>query len=230
MWRGHWSRKGKDMRDEELRLKLAEYGQRLMAEGLVTGPGGNLSARAGNIIYLSSSGLAFDEMGPEDYVGVDLNSGEVIEGKGRATSEYLVHLACYRKRSDIGAVVHTHPRYTVALSSAGHDIKAMFPDFHIYTHSKIPHIDYITVNTQELADAVEAVGVELVLPEDVEEVVVVAQVEARKEPRQELVLQGIRRPQVEDRRPRRRLSAFGFEKPREHQHQNFQQSWLRQCL
>ncbi|MBW1946158.1 MAG: class II aldolase/adducin family protein [Deltaproteobacteria bacterium] len=145
------------MRDEELRIKLVEYGQRLMAEGLVTGPGGNLSARAGNIIYLSPSGLAFDEMGAGDYVGMDLNSGEVIEGEGRPTSEYLVHLVCYRKRSDIGAVVHTHPRYTVALSSAGHDIKAMFPDFHIYTHSKTPHIDYITVNTQELADAVEGV-------------------------------------------------------------------------
>jgi L-fuculose-phosphate aldolase len=138
-------------------MKLVEYGRRLMAEGLVTGPGGNLSARAGNIIYLSPSGLAFDEMGADDYVGMDMESGQVVDGKGRPTSEYLVHMACYRKRPDIGAVVHTHPRYTVALSSSGHDIQAMFPDFHIYTHSKIPHIDYITVNTRELADAVEAV-------------------------------------------------------------------------
>lgn len=145
------------MRDEELRIKLVEYGKRLMAERLVTGPGGNISAKEGNIIYLSPSGLAFDEMGPEDYVGMDLTTGEVVEGEGRTTSEFLVHMACYRKRSDIGAVVHTHPPYTVALSSSGHHIKAMFPDFHIYTHSKTPHIDYITVNTQELADAVEKV-------------------------------------------------------------------------
>jgi L-fuculose-phosphate aldolase len=145
------------MRDEELRIKLVEYGKRLMAERLVTGPGGNISAKEGNIIYLSPSGLAFDEMGPEDYVGMDLTTGEVVEGERRTTSEFLVHMACYRKRSDIGAVVHTHPPYTVALSSSGHHIKAMFPDFHIYTHSKTPHIDYITVNTQELADAVEKV-------------------------------------------------------------------------
>jgi len=146
------------MRDEGLRKKLAEYGRRLMAEGLVTGPGGNISARSENLIYVSASGLAFDEMTPEDYVGMDLHTGEVLEGERRPTSESLVHLACYRRRPDIGAVIHTHPRYTVALSSSGHDIKAMFPDFHIYTHSKTPHIDYITVNTQALADAVEKVA------------------------------------------------------------------------
>jgi L-fuculose-phosphate aldolase len=145
------------MRHEELRIKLVEYGKRLMADRLVTGPGGNISAKEGNIVYLSPSGLAFDEMGPEDYVGMDLTTGQVVEGERRTTSEFLVHMACYRKRSDIGAVVHTHPPYTVALSSSGHHIKAMFPDFHIYTHSKTPHIDYITVNTQELADAVEKV-------------------------------------------------------------------------
>ena len=145
------------MRDEALRIKLVEYGRRLMAEGLVTGPGGNISARSGNLVYVSASGLAFDEMEPADYVGMDLETREIMEGERRPSSEVLVHLACYRKRSDIGALIHTHPRYTVALSSSGHDIKAMFPDFHIYTHSKIPHIDYITVNTPELATAVEAV-------------------------------------------------------------------------
>ena len=89
------------MRDEELRIKLVEYGKRLMVERLVTGPGGNISAKEGNIIYLSPSGLAFDEMGPEDYVGMDLTTGEVVEGERRTTSEFLVHMACYRKRSDI---------------------------------------------------------------------------------------------------------------------------------
>ena len=54
------------MRDEALRIKLVEYGRRLMAEGLVTGPGGNISARSGNLVYVSASGLAFDEMEPAD--------------------------------------------------------------------------------------------------------------------------------------------------------------------
>ena len=145
------------MRNEALRKELVKTGKRLMAEGLVTGPGGNLSAIAEGIVYLSPSGYAFDELTPEDYVGIEIASGEIIEGKRRPTSEFLMHLACYRQRPDIGAVVHTHPRYTISLSSSGHDIKAMFADFHIYTMSKIPHIDYITVTTPELAEAVASV-------------------------------------------------------------------------
>ena len=34
------------MRDEALRIKLVEYGRRLMAEGLVTGPGGKQPPQA----------------------------------------------------------------------------------------------------------------------------------------------------------------------------------------
>ncbi|UCF91393.1 MAG: class II aldolase/adducin family protein [Desulfobacterales bacterium] len=145
------------MRDLAIRTELVKYGRRLIDEGLVTGPGGNLSARAGAVAYLSPSGYAFDELRPEDYVGIEIASGEIVAGEHRPTSEFLMHLACYRRRPDIGAVVHTHPRYTIAMSSAGHDIKAMFADFHIYTMSRIPHIDYITVTTPEMARAVEAV-------------------------------------------------------------------------
>ncbi len=145
------------MRGETIRQELVEYGNKLIAEGLVAGPGGNISARDENIIYLSPSGYAFDELQPEDYVGLDIESGEVVEGEHRPTSEFLMHLFAYRKRPDIGAVVHTHPRYTIAMTSSGHDLKAMFADFHIYTHSMIPHIDYVTVTTPEMARAVEAV-------------------------------------------------------------------------
>ena len=144
------------MRDRAIREELVAYGNRLMSDGLVAGPGGNISAREGDLIYLSPSGFAFDELQPQDYVGLDIETGEVVEGEHRPTSEFLMHLFCYRKRPEIGAVVHTHPRYAVALSSSGHDLKAIFADFHIYTKSNIPHIDYVTVTTPEMARAVEA--------------------------------------------------------------------------
>jgi L-fuculose-phosphate aldolase len=147
------------MRNESIRNELVLYGKRLVADGLVTGPGGNISARERDRVYLSPSGYAFDELGPEDFVAMSVDSGEIVEGDKRPTSEFLMHLACYRKRPDIAAVIHTHPRYTIALSSSGNTIRAMFADFHIYTLSRIPHIDYITVTTPELARAVEqAVG------------------------------------------------------------------------
>ena len=68
-----------------------------------------------------------------------------------------MHLACYRHRTDVAAVVHTHPQYTIALASSGHNLKPMFADAIIYLGRHIPHLDYITVTTPELAAAVEGV-------------------------------------------------------------------------
>lgn len=140
---------------QELRIELSEYGKKLIESGLVTGAGGNISARFENVVLMSPSGFSLAECKPEDFVALDLESGNVIEGDKRPTSEYLMHLYCFRKRPDITAVVHCHPRYTVAVSSSGFDIKAMFADFQIYVGSNLPHIDYITVTTPELAKAVE---------------------------------------------------------------------------
>lgn len=148
------------MNNQAVREELVSWGNRLIREGLVTGPGGNISARSGDIIYVSPSGYAFDELGPEDYVGVDLNTGQLVEGTLKPTSETEMHLACYRKRPDITAVFHTHPKYTIAMASSGHTLQAMCAEFHIYAGAHIPHVDYVTVTTPALARAVEAVVTE----------------------------------------------------------------------
>jgi len=145
------------MNNQALREELVSWGNRLIREGLVTGPGGNISARSGDIIYVSPSGYAFDELGPDDYVGVDLNTGQQVDGTLRPTSETEMHLGCYRKRPDVTTVFHTHPKYTIAMASAGHTLQAMCAEFHIYAGSHIPHVDYVTVTTPALAQAVEAV-------------------------------------------------------------------------
>lgn len=135
--------------------ELLRYARLAMERKLVVGPGGNLSVRYGETMYVTPSGLAFDELNPQDLVGVDINSGKIIEGKRRPTSEVLMHLFCYRMREDITAVVHTHPPFTIAFVSSGVKIKPMFPDFIVYLGYEVPVIDYITPTTEALARAVE---------------------------------------------------------------------------
>lgn len=141
----------------KIRRELVYYARKIMAEGLVAGPGGNLSARAGDVMYISPSGYSFEEAEERDYVGVDVPSGRIVEGDQRPSSEVLMHLACYRKRADIRALVHTHPPITVGLISAGVDLKPMYPDFYVFLGEHIPHLDYVTVTTPKLAKAVEDV-------------------------------------------------------------------------
>lgn len=140
-----------------LRQELVSYGKRLLEEGLATGAGGNISAREDDVMLISPSGLSLADATAQQYVAVSITSGEILGANGlRPSSEVLMHLACYRRRPSIRAVVHTHPPYTIALTSSGHDLRPMFADCIIYLGTNVPHLDYVTVTTPELAKAVEA--------------------------------------------------------------------------
>ncbi len=84
-----------------------------MAEGgLVQGTEGNASARAGELIAVSPSGLAYETLGPEDVCLVTAE-GELVEGP-QPSVELPMHLAVLTARSDVGAVVHTHSPHATA--------------------------------------------------------------------------------------------------------------------
>ncbi|SRR5581483_1476762 len=144
------------MSAEQLRSELASYGRRILHERLATGAGGNISARDENTMLISPSGMSLEEVAPDQFVAVDIATGEFAQNGSRPSSEVLMHLACYRRRPEVRAVVHTHPQFTIALTSSGHDLRPMFADVIIYLGKRIPHLDYITVTTPELAAAVES--------------------------------------------------------------------------
>jgi L-fuculose-phosphate aldolase len=83
-----------------------------MAEGgLVRGTEGNVSARAGELVAISPSGLGYDALRPEDICLVTA-AGQLVEGPTPSV-ELPMHLAVLAARPDVGAVVHTHsPRAT----------------------------------------------------------------------------------------------------------------------
>ena len=67
-----------------------------------------------------------------------------------------MHLGVYRVRSQVDAVLHTHPKTTVALTASGHCLAPMFADYYVYLGANVPHLPYITVTTSDLAEAVSA--------------------------------------------------------------------------
>lgn len=135
--------------------ELKKYAEKIVSTGLVVGAGGNLSMRDGNIMYISPSGFDLQEIEDEQWVRVDIDSGEVLD-ELKPSSEVLMHLECFRNRPDITAVLHAHPSYSVGVSSTGQDIPYMFPDFPAMIH-QIEYLDYLIPTTEVLADAVGSV-------------------------------------------------------------------------
>ena len=126
-----------------IKKELVEIGKKLEAKGQVIGPGGNTSARLGDMVYMKASGVCFEEAVAADYVGVSLKTGELVEGKKKPTCEKLAHLNCYKARPDIGAVVHTHPAFSVAYAWLGETLAPFTPDFVAIIGSPVPVVKYM---------------------------------------------------------------------------------------
>ncbi|PIP16315.1 MAG: aldolase [bacterium (Candidatus Ratteibacteria) CG23_combo_of_CG06-09_8_20_14_all_48_7] len=144
----------------DIKKELSQYGKLLVEKGLTTGPGGNISARQGDTIYLSPSGFSLDEIEPEDWFAMDLKTGKQV-GKSkqglRPTCEVSMHLGCYLVRKDIGAVIHTHPVLATALATANVKFKGMFPDFIALIGPEVPAVDYVIPAGEEIRKAVTSV-------------------------------------------------------------------------
>lgn len=100
---------------------LVRAARGLFHRGLLVGVDGNLSLRlpSGDIL-ITPSGRVKGWIEPEDLLRVDLD-GQVLFGPpgSRPTSELAMHLAAYRARPAVNAVVHAHPPSVVACSVLG---------------------------------------------------------------------------------------------------------------
>ena len=148
------------MRLEKERKEIATFGRKLLTSGLTAGTGGNLSLvnRKRNLVAITPSGVDYLEMSPEDVVLVGMEGGLVETSKYKPSSELLFHLALYRNRQDVQAIVHTHSVYATTLATLGWEI----PAFHYlvaYSGRKVPLAAYATFGSEELArnvaDAIE---------------------------------------------------------------------------
>jgi L-ribulose-5-phosphate 4-epimerase len=108
----------------DLRESVWHANQALVRAGLVTLSFGNASGvdRASGVMVIKPSGVPYDELTPQDMVVVRLETGDVVDGDLRPSSDTPTHLVLYRRFSDIGGVVHTHSTAASAWAQAGRAI------------------------------------------------------------------------------------------------------------
>ncbi|MGM1045057.1 MAG: class II aldolase/adducin family protein [Bacillota bacterium] len=141
------------MQNIDTRNELCKYARKIVDNGLVVGPGGNISARAGDKMYLSPSGFALEEIEPEQWIEVDIPTGAITDIGLRPSSEVLMHLYGYRAKPEMGAMVHTHPSHCIAFTLIEQELPIMFPDQAALV-GRTSYIPYIIPTTDLLADAV----------------------------------------------------------------------------
>lgn len=122
----------------------------LYRRGLVSGIGGNVSARVDGWVFITPTMVPLDQVTLKNVAMVDLE-GNMLRG-GRPSSELELHLEVYRRRPDVNGVVHTHSPYARAFSVAGIEIEKM-EGFRGMGHGKIPVVPYYPPGSRELAAA-----------------------------------------------------------------------------
>jgi L-ribulose-5-phosphate 4-epimerase len=112
----------------------------LMQAGLVILTWGNVSGadRDAGVLAIKPSGIAYDAMKPEDMVVVSLETGAVVEGTLRPSSDTPTHLYLYRELGAIGGIAHTHSTYAVSWAQAERDIPCFGTTHADHFHGSIP--------------------------------------------------------------------------------------------
>jgi len=110
---------------------LVAGGRRLAERGLVCGSVGNLSVREGDRVLVTPTRFPYEAMTEDDLVSVDLD-GERLEGRHAPSRELALHLAIYRARPDVAAVVHAHGPHAVAWSFLGEPLAPAIEEAEYY--------------------------------------------------------------------------------------------------
>ena len=123
----------------ELQRITFDANMELASSGLVMGTFGNLSAvdRAAGVLAIKPSGVPYDALTPDHMVIVSLDTGEVVDGSLRPSSDTPTHLELYRA-FDCGAIVHTHSEYATLFAQARLPIRCMGTTHADYFRGDIP--------------------------------------------------------------------------------------------
>jgi len=140
--------------DAAVRSAVVSCGRRLDLLGFAPATDGNVSARLGDRVLLTPAGREKGALGPDELLVVGLD-GDVLAGAGRPSTEAPMHLACYRKRPDVGGVVHAHPPFATAFAASGLSLDAATTPETVLTVGEVLLVPYATPGTEELAHALE---------------------------------------------------------------------------
>lgn len=136
------------------RRGVIETALAMSRSGLSPGRSGNVSCRWNGGMLITPTGMSYETIKPRDIAYVTAK-GTLLDKKSRKpSSEWRFHLAAYKARPDMNAVVHTHSTHATVLACAHKAIPAFHYMVAVAGGNDVPLVPYDTFGTQQLADHV----------------------------------------------------------------------------
>src|SRR5947209_355130 len=142
------------MNEFKVKEQICEIGRRVYAKGFAAANDGNISVRLNDReVMCSPTMVSKGFMKPEDICKVDYE-GKQLAGSRKRSSEILLHLAVYKNRPDVHAVVHCHPPHATAFAVARVPIpNCVLPEVEVFL-GEVPMAVYETPGNQKFADTI----------------------------------------------------------------------------
>lgn len=138
------------MSEAKLRAEIVAVAQALDRAGFCPSKSGNVSARFGDGLLITPSGLPYAQTTPGDLIELSLD-GAVLTGQAKPSSEWPFHTEIYKARPDAQAIVHTHSPRATALASTRRGIPAFHYMIALCGGADIRCAPYATFGTLDLA-------------------------------------------------------------------------------
>ncbi len=136
---------------DELKQEIIRYGKLAEEKNLTPGISGNMSARFGDKILITSSGSANGYLSEDDFAVIDFE-GNVVEGTKKPSSEKLVHTAFYKMREDVNYILHMHSPFLSSFASAGLALDEPIMAENVFYFGQIPLAEYGLPSSVDLAE------------------------------------------------------------------------------
>src|SRR6266853_2014326 len=138
--------------EQQRREELAQTGRKMYESGWMAANDGNITIRLDEKrILATTTGVCKGQMHPDQLLICD-NDGNKISGQRDRTTEMAMHIAIYRVRPDIHAVVHAHPPISTGFAVAGRALNlGLMPEL-IVSMGSVPLAEYRLPGTPALVE------------------------------------------------------------------------------
>ena len=136
---------------------VLDISQRLTEERYLVGTGGNISAlvEGEDLIAITPSSMEYMTLQESDICIVDFER-KLVEGERRPSVETGMHLAVYKKRPDVNAIIHTHQVFPSMFSLIGESIPALFDEQVVNLGEVVKQVPYGLSGSQDLLNNLSA--------------------------------------------------------------------------
>ena len=126
---------------------------RMLARAESIDHSGHGSARRNDAsLFINSGASTRATLTLDDIVAIDFE-GTLVDGHARPPLEFPLHAEIYRTRRDVGAIMHTHPRWSTLLTMVGAAYRVVYAQGALL--GDVPVFDSpLSINTRDMGERV----------------------------------------------------------------------------